>query len=76
MDNQKKKNLFPLPSRAIKFMAAQDAPPNSRLSVPPYQEIDGYRHANVFLRFSKEGPDEEPVDLGMIDLIRKILFAI
>ncbi len=57
-------------------MAAQDAPPNSRLSVPPYQEIDGYRHANVFLRFSKEGPDEEPVDLGMIDLIRKILFAI
>jgi hypothetical protein len=51
MDDQKK-NLFPLPSRVIKFMAAQDAPLNSRLRVPPYQEIDGYRHTNVFLRFS------------------------
>jgi hypothetical protein len=60
MDDQKK-NLFPPPSRVIKFMASQDAPPNSRLSVPPDQEIDGYRHANVFLRFSQEVADEEPV---------------
>jgi hypothetical protein len=65
MDDQKK-TLFPPPSKVAKFMAVRDVPPNSRLSVPPYQEVDGYRHANVFLRFSHEGADEEPVDLGVI----------
>jgi hypothetical protein len=65
MDDQKK-TLFPPPSKVAKFMAARDVPPNSRLSVPPYQEVDGYRHANVFLRFSQEGADEEPMDLGVI----------
>lgn len=34
--------------------------------MPPYTDIDGYRHLNVFVEFDQREHDEPPVDLGVI----------
>lgn len=41
-------------------------PPSVGISRGRYSEVDGYRHINIFVRFSQEQPDEAPVDLGVV----------
>ncbi len=53
-------------TRVIKLLEEREVPPNVGISVPPYTEVDGYRHVNLFVRFTQEESDEEPVDLGVI----------
>jgi hypothetical protein len=53
-------------TRVIRFLTDHKVPPSVGISVPPYTDIDGYRHLNIFVRFSQEAADEPPVDLGVI----------
>ncbi len=53
-------------TRVIKFLTDHPVPASIGISVPPYTEIDGYRHLNVFVEFDQQKPDEAPVDLGVI----------
>ena len=53
-------------TRVIKFLENKEIPPNIGISIPPYKSIDGYRHINIFVRFSQDEADEPPVDLGVI----------
>jgi hypothetical protein len=56
----------PACTNVLKFMTDHDVPPSVGISLPPYKPIDGYRHINVFVRFSQVASDEAPVDLGVI----------
>lgn len=56
----------PACTQVIQFMTDRELPPSVGISVPPYTEIDGFRHINLFVRFNQEAADEEPVDLGVI----------
>ena len=47
-------------------MTDRELPPSVGISLPPDTGIDGYRHINVFVRFSQAAADEAPVDLGVI----------
>lgn len=53
-------------TKVIKFMEEREIAPNIGISIPPYTNIDGYRHINIFVRFSQAEADEPPVDLGVI----------
>ena len=53
-------------TKVVKFMTDREVPASVGISLPPYTEIDGYRHINIFVRFSQEEIDEPPVDLGVI----------
>lgn len=53
-------------TKVVKFMTDREIEPNIGISLPPYTEIDGYRHINIFVRFTQEEADEPPVDLGVI----------
>lgn len=50
----------------VKFMTDRELPPSVGISLPPYTNVDGYRHLNLFVRFSQAAADEPPVDLGVI----------
>jgi hypothetical protein len=50
----------------VKFMTDHEVPPSVGISIPPYTGIDGYRHVNVFVKFTQVAADEPPVDLGVI----------
>jgi hypothetical protein len=56
----------PACTRIVKFMSDHELPPSVGISVPPYTNIDGYRHINIFVRFTQTAADEAPVDLGVI----------
>lgn len=56
----------PACTHVIRFMTDQEVNPNVGVSLPGYDEIDGYRHINLFVRFNQEKPDEPPVDLGVV----------
>ena len=56
----------PTCSTVLKFMTDQEVGPSVGISIPGYDEVDGYRHINVFVRFSQEKADEPPVDLGVV----------
>jgi hypothetical protein len=47
-------------------MTDYELPPSVGISLPPYKKIDGYRHINIFVRFTQSAADEPPVDLGVI----------
>lgn len=53
-------------TEVIELLTDHEVPANTGISVPPYTEIDGYRHVNIFVRFTQEEADEPPVDLGVI----------
>ena len=53
-------------TKVIKFLNEKEVPPNVGISVPPYSQIDGYRHINIFVQFNQKGAAEPPVDLGVI----------
>ena len=53
-------------TRIVRFMTDRVLPPSVGISVPPYTGIDGYRHINIFVRFSQVAADEAPVDLGVV----------
>jgi hypothetical protein len=53
-------------TKVVQFMTDREIPANTGISLPPYTEIDGYRHINIFLTFTQEQADEPPVDLGVI----------
>ncbi len=52
-------------SRVIRLMNEADVPANSEISVPPYNEVDGYRYANIFVRYTQDDPSQPPVDLAV-----------
>lgn len=56
----------PACTKTIKFLTDHELPPGVGISLPPYTNIDGYRHINIFVRFTQEAADEGPVDLGVI----------
>lgn len=56
----------PACTKVVKFMTDQEVPPSVGISLPPYTGIDGYRHLNLFVRFSQAAVDEAPVDLGVL----------
>jgi hypothetical protein len=53
-------------TKTIKFLTDHELPPSIGISLPPYKRINGYRHINVFVRFTQTASDEAPVDLGVI----------
>lgn len=56
----------PACTKVVRFMTDRSVPAGIGISLPPYTGIDGYRHINIFVRFSQEAGDEAPVDLGVI----------
>jgi hypothetical protein len=60
------RTCYPPCTKVVKFMTDHEIPANVGISLPPYSEVDGYRHMNIFVRFSQEKADERPVDLGVI----------
>jgi hypothetical protein len=56
----------PACTKIVKFMTDRELPPSVGISLPPYTSVDGYRHINIFVRFSQKAADEPPVDLGVI----------
>ena len=53
-------------TKVIRLMTDQVVPANVGISIPPYTNIDGFRHINIFVRFSQKDAGEPPVDLGVI----------
>jgi hypothetical protein len=53
-------------TKIVKFMTDHELAPNMGISLPPYTNVNGYRHINIFVRFSQVVADEAPVDLGVI----------
>ncbi len=56
----------PACTKVVKFMTDQELPPSIGISIPPYQNIDSYRHINIFVQFTQVAADEAPVDLGVV----------
>ena len=56
----------PACTKIVKFLSDHELPPSVGISLPPYTNIDGYRHINIFVRFTQTAADEAPVDLGVI----------
>jgi hypothetical protein len=53
-------------TKVVKFMTDKSVAANLGISIPPYTKIAGYRHINIFVRFTQEEASEPPVDLGVI----------
>lgn len=60
------KPCVPACTKVVKFMTDHSIAANIGISLPPYTKISGYRHINIFVRFSQEEAAEPPVDLGVI----------
>ncbi len=56
----------PACTKVIQFMTDHDLPASIGISLPPYRQVDSYRHINIFVRFNQMAADEAPVDLGVI----------
>jgi hypothetical protein len=56
----------PACTKILKFLTDHDLPPSIGMSMPPYTSIDGYRHLNIYVRFTQSAADEAPIDLGVI----------
>lgn len=56
----------PACTRIVRFMTDHELPPSIGINLPPYTNIDGFRHINVYVRFSQVAAGEAPVDLGVI----------
>lgn len=56
----------PACTNIIRFMTDRELPPSVGISLPPYNEVDGYRYINIFVEFNQVASDEPPVDLGVI----------
>ena len=53
-------------TKVVKLVTDHELPANAGISLPPYTEVDGYRHINIFVTFAQEQADEPPVDLGVM----------
>ncbi len=56
----------PACTKIVKFMTNHKLPASIGISLPPYTNVDGYRHINIFVQFSQLTANEPPVDLGVI----------
>jgi len=56
----------PACTSVIKFMTDHKIPSSVGISLPPYTNVDGYRHINIFVQFSQKEADEAPIDLGVM----------
>ena len=65
MEEEKPKECILACTKVVKFKTVE-APPSAGFALPPYTEIDGYRHINILVRFDQEEADEPPVDLGVM----------
>ena len=52
-------------TRILRLMMETEVPPNTELSVPPYNDITGFRYINLFVRYIHEDPAEPPLDLSV-----------
>jgi len=57
---------IPACTKVVKFLTDHQLPPSAGISVPPYTNIDGYRHLTIAVQFTQAAADEPPVDLGVI----------
>jgi hypothetical protein len=62
----KPQSCAPACTKVIKFITDHSVAANVGISLPPYTQIVGYRHINIFVRFTQEEAGEPPVDLGVI----------
>lgn len=53
-------------TKLIKFVTDQELPASIGMNWGPYQKTDGYRWLNVFVRFTQDTANEQPVDLGVV----------
>ena len=53
-------------TKVVKMLTDHEIPANTGISLPPYTEVDGYRHINIFVTFTQEQAGEPPVDLGVV----------
>jgi hypothetical protein len=42
----------------VRFMTDDKLPASVGINLPPYTSIDGYRHINIFVRFTQVAADE------------------
>lgn len=52
-------------TKVIKFMTDKQIGPNIGTSTGTYTEVDGFRHINIFVKFTQETANEAPVNLGV-----------
>jgi hypothetical protein len=53
-------------TKVVKFMTDHEVGANVGISLPPYTEVEGYRHINIFVQFTQKAANEPPVDLGVV----------
>ena len=66
MPNEERGPCNPACTKVIKFMTDHEVPAGIGIGLPPYTDINGYRHINIFVQFTQEASDEPPVDLGVL----------
>jgi hypothetical protein len=52
--------------QVVKFLTDQQVAANVGFSTGQYTNVEGYKHINIFVRFSQETANEDPVDLGVM----------
>ena len=52
-------------SRVLRLQMEADIPANTELSIPPYNDVNGFRFINLVVKYIHEDPNEPPVDLGV-----------
>jgi hypothetical protein len=53
-------------AKTLKFMTDNTVPANIGVSTGKYLNAEGYRHINIFVKFSQDTANELAVDLGMM----------
>jgi hypothetical protein len=54
----------PVYTKVIQFMSDCEVPANTGISLPPFTDIDGYRHINLFLQFSQDASNDALLIIG------------
>ncbi len=52
--------------KVVKILTDQQIAATIGFSTGQYTDVQGYRHINIFVRFSQETANEPPVDLGVM----------
>jgi hypothetical protein len=53
-------------AKTIKLLTDQNVAANIGFSTGVYTNVEGYRHINIFVQFTQETANEQPVDLGVM----------
>ncbi len=52
-------------TRVLRLMLETEVAAGTELSIPPYNDITGFRYINVVVRYTHEDPSQPPMDLGV-----------